>query len=198
QFALPIQPLQLPDAERDTDQHHRDREQRRRELRPKPAHARGGSWCSRLCLYCSAMSAAFNGRSIRIAPPRMSGVHNRRCSQTGGANLISTMAASPTTISPRKRMTNTAGPSPASCVDKVPVPSRRLEPEMVIRLEMPLRRAPQADREKDRADDDMEAVEAGRHEEGRRVDATGARDALVKAERKRGMAVFVGLHRGEA
>ena len=118
QFALPIQPLQLPDAKRDADQHHRDREQRRRELRPKPAHARGGSWCSRLCLYCSAMSAAFNGRSIRIAPPRISGVHNRRCSQTGGANLISTMAASPTTISPRKRMTNTAGPSPASCADR--------------------------------------------------------------------------------
>src|SRR6059058_1696322 len=83
-------------------------------------------------------------------------------------------------------------------VNKVPVPGRRLEPEMVVRLEMPLRRAPQADREKDRADDDMEAVEAGRHEEGRRVDATGARDALVKAERKRGMAVFIGLHRGEA
>src|SRR5436305_13234705 len=76
-------------------------------------------------------------------------------------------------------------------IDKVPVPSRRLEPEMVVRLEMPLRRAPQADREKNRADDDVKAVEAGRHKEGRRVDAACARDALVKAERERGMAVVI-------
>src|ERR1044071_8582026 len=82
-------------------------------------------------------------------------------------------------------------------VDKVPVPGRRLEPEMVVRLEMPLRRAPQADREKNRADDHMEAVKAGCHEESRGINTAGPRHALVEAEAERGMAVFIGLHGGE-
>ena len=54
-------------------------------------------------------------------------------------------------------------------VDEVPVPGRRLEAEMVVRLEVALS-AEEADREEGRADDDMEAVEAGRHEEGRGID----------------------------
>src|SRR3954453_18240269 len=36
----------------------------------------------------------------------------------GGANFSSTPAEGPTTISPRKRITKTAGPSPASCPDR--------------------------------------------------------------------------------
>src|SRR5229473_7180454 len=74
-------------------------------------------------------------------------------------------------------------------VDEVPVPGRRLQPEMMVRLEMALRRAPQADREKDRPDDDVEAMEPGRHEECRGVDPVG--------EVESGMAVFVSLDRGE-
>ena len=56
---------------------------------------------------------------------------------------------------------------------------------MVVRLEMPLDGAHQADEQEDGADDDVEAVEAGRHVEGRGID--------VVAEAERGMGVFVGL-----
>src|SRR5687768_6278608 len=58
-------------------------------------------------------------------------------------------------------------------VDEVPVPSGRLEAEMLLRLEMALIGADQADDQEDRADDHMGAVEAGRHEEGRGVDIVG-------------------------
>src|SRR5438045_9464860 len=56
-------------------------------------------------------------------------------------------------------------------VDEMPVPGGRLEAEMLPRREVAPVRADQADGQKDRADDHMEAVEAGRHEEGRPVDA---------------------------
>ena len=45
------------------------------------------------------------------------------------------------------------------------------KPKWLFRRELALERAAQADGEEDRADDDVEAVEAGRHEEGRRIDA---------------------------
>src|SRR5690348_18323231 len=56
-------------------------------------------------------------------------------------------------------------------VDEMPVPGRRLEPEMLLRREVAATRTQVADDQEDRADDNVEAVEAGRHEEGRAVDA---------------------------
>src|SRR3546814_8172088 len=53
-------------------------------------------------------------------------------------------------------------------VDEVPVPGRRLEAEVVIRLEVAGAGPEEADDEEDGADDHMEAVAAGRHVEGRR------------------------------
>src|SRR5436853_3785865 len=55
-------------------------------------------------------------------------------------------------------------------VDEMPVPGGRLEPEMLPRREVALVGADQAYGEEDGADDHVEAVEAGRHEEGRAVD----------------------------
>src|SRR4249920_4149307 len=52
-------------------------------------------------------------------------------------------------------------------VDEVPVPGRRLEAEMQLRRERAAHGPDQAHREKDGADDDVEPVETGRHEEGR-------------------------------
>src|SRR5262249_34229191 len=75
-------------------------------------------------------------------------------------------------------------------VDEVPIPRGRLEPEVVVGLEISAPGPKQADDQDRRADDDVEAMKAGRHEEGRGI------DAAAKAERS--VAVFVGLHRGEA
>src|SRR6516162_957857 len=75
-------------------------------------------------------------------------------------------------------------------VDEMPIPGGRLEPEMMVRLEITAPRAKKANRQECRADYHMEAVKAGRHEKGRRVDAAG--------EAKGRMAVFIGLNRGEA
>src|SRR5436309_2607332 len=49
-------------------------------------------------------------------------------------------------------------------IDKVPVPRRRLEPEMLPGREVTLVRANQADGEEDGADDHVEAVESRGHE----------------------------------
>src|SRR6516165_2582707 len=75
-------------------------------------------------------------------------------------------------------------------VDEMPIPGGRLEPEMVVRLEITAPRTKEANRQERRADHHVEAVKAGRHEKGRRVDAAG--------EAKGRVAVFVGLNRGEA
>src|SRR5215510_10196289 len=75
-------------------------------------------------------------------------------------------------------------------VDEVPVPGGELEAEMLGRFELAGKRAAQAHDQEDRADDHMEAVEAGRHEEGRAVD--------VAFEGKMRVAVLVGLYAGEA
>src|SRR5262249_57583994 len=55
-------------------------------------------------------------------------------------------------------------------VDEVPVPGAELKAEMLRRREMAEIDADQAHDQKGRPDDDMSAVEAGRHEEGRAVD----------------------------
>ena len=74
-------------------------------------------------------------------------------------------------------------------VDEVPVPGGRLKAEVLPRREIALVRADQADREEDGADDHVEAVEAGRHEEGRAIDAA--------FEREGRMGVLIGLHARE-
>src|SRR5712692_2647313 len=58
-------------------------------------------------------------------------------------------------------------------VDKVPVPGRRLQPEMMVGFEMALGSAPQTYGKEDRPDDDVKPVKTGRHEERRRIDAAG-------------------------
>src|SRR5262249_62169377 len=69
------------------------------------------------------------------------------------------------------------------------VPRGKLKAEMLRRSEMPEIGAQQAHDQKRRADDDMRAMEAGRHEESGAVD--------VAAEIESRVAVFVGLHAGE-
>lgn len=49
-------------------------------------------------------------------------------------------------------------------IDEMPIPGRRLEAEMMIRLKMTLIGSDEANDQEDRADDDMETVKAGRHE----------------------------------
>src|SRR3546814_5292917 len=71
----------------------------------------------------------------------------------------------------------------------MPVPGGRLEAEVVVRLEMAGIGPEQADDEEDGADEHVEAVEAGRHVEGRGVDAVGEAEGCV--------AVLVGLDAGE-
>jgi len=74
-------------------------------------------------------------------------------------------------------------------VDEVPVPGGGLEAEVLLGREMTLERPHQADEQEDRADDDVRAVEARRHEEGRAIDV--ARVAECR------MAILVDLQRGE-
>src|SRR5215203_6782390 len=74
-------------------------------------------------------------------------------------------------------------------VDKVPIPGGELKAEMLRRCEVAEIDPDQTDDEECRTDDDMEAVEAGRHEEGRAID--------VAAEVECRMAVLVGLHARE-
>src|SRR5499426_4765701 len=74
-------------------------------------------------------------------------------------------------------------------VDEMPVPRGELEAEMLRRREMSKIGTKQAHDQKRRADDDVCAMEAGRHEESGAVD--------VAAEIEPRMAVFVGLHAGE-
>src|SRR5215813_15337151 len=65
-------------------------------------------------------------------------------------------------------------------VDEVPVPGGELEAKMLRRREMSKIGTKQAHDQEDRADDDMSAVKAGRHEESGAVD--------VAAEIEPGMA----------
>src|SRR5688572_7707203 len=74
-------------------------------------------------------------------------------------------------------------------VDEVPVPRRRLEPEVLARGEVAEVGAAQADDQEDRADEHVEAVEPGRHVERRAVG--------VAAEPERGVGIFVSLDAGE-
>src|SRR5947209_16452408 len=71
----------------------------------------------------------------------------------------------------------------------MPVPGGRLEAEMLPWREVALVGADQAHGEENRADDDVEAVEARRHEEGRAI------NAAFEGERRVG--IFIGLDAGE-
>src|SRR6185312_11452397 len=64
-------------------------------------------------------------------------------------------------------------------VDEMPVPRGGLEPEMPCRREVIGPRAEPADDQETGADDDMEAMEAGRQEEHRRIHA-----AAIELERR--------------
>ena len=64
---------------------------------------------------------------------------------------------------------------------------------MLGRLEVAGERAEKADDQEDGPDDDMEAMESGRHEKGRAVDIA----AIVAAEGESGVGIFIGLDRGE-
>src|SRR4029079_18039615 len=70
-------------------------------------------------------------------------------------------------------------------VDEMPVPSGGLEAEMMLHGERATDSTDQTHSEEDGADDNVEAVEARRHEEGRAVD--------VMREAEAGMSVFIGL-----
>ena len=63
------------------------------------------------------------------------------------------------------------------------------KPKCCFGREVALHGAQQADEQEDRADQDVETVEAGRHEEGRAV------DRVLEGERSVG--IFVGLDAGE-
>src|SRR3546814_6984994 len=71
----------------------------------------------------------------------------------------------------------------------MPVPGGGFEAEMLARGEIAPMRADQVHDQEDRAHQHVEAVEAGRHVEGRAVGAA--------AEGERRMGIFIGLDRGE-
>src|SRR5690348_13483165 len=75
-------------------------------------------------------------------------------------------------------------------VDEVPIPGGEFESEMLRRLELSGDGAEQTHDQKDRADDDVSAVESGRHEERGAIDVA----RIVEC----GMAIFPRLHAGEA
>src|SRR5262249_35827908 len=64
-------------------------------------------------------------------------------------------------------------------VDEVPVPGGELEAEVLLGGELAVEGAHQAHNQEHRADDDVEAVEAGRHEEGGAVDVAFERERRV-------------------
>src|SRR6185437_8200401 len=74
-------------------------------------------------------------------------------------------------------------------VNEVPIPSGELEAEVLLWREVSPERAYQTHDQEDRADDDMGAVEAGRHEESRAVDIA----AVVEG----GLRILIALHASE-
>ena len=74
-------------------------------------------------------------------------------------------------------------------VDKMPVPGRGLEPEMLVGPEVAEMGAKQANAQKNRADNHMGAVKARRHVKGRTVNMAG--------ETEPRMGIFIGLDPGK-
>src|SRR5215217_6671450 len=69
-------------------------------------------------------------------------------------------------------------------IDEMPVPGGRLEAEMMLWRKIAFVGPRQADVQENRANDDVGAMEPGRHEEGRAI------DIALKAERR--MGIFIG------
>src|SRR6266853_3826 len=74
-------------------------------------------------------------------------------------------------------------------IDEVPVPGGKFKPQMLLGRELSGDRADEAHDQENRPDDDMGAVESGRHEEG------GAVDMARIVERR--VHIFVSLNAGE-
>ena len=74
----------------------------------------------------------------------------------------------------------------------MPVPRGELEPDVVARSELAHEGAHETDKKEDHADNDMRAVEAGRHEEGRAI------DRILKAERRVDIFICLGEHEQHA
>ena len=74
-------------------------------------------------------------------------------------------------------------------INKVPVPSCGFKSDMSFGCEVPCLKAEEANREEDRTDHNVEAMEACRHEEVCTVDVSSKTEGSV--------AVFVGLECGE-
>ena len=79
----------------------------------------------------------------------------------------------------------------------MPVPGGRLEAEMLLRRELARHQPQQADGQEDRADQDVEAVEARRHEEDRTVQARVRGRVVEEQVLMQDVVVFIGLNRGE-
>ena len=125
--ALPGAPLHLPDAERQREQEDRQHmivgqsSGRSFSIAVLFLERRSSRW-----VYCCAINKALRRRSSQTAPPKVSGSQISTCSHHGGSKRNSTQNTSPITIAPSPRMTNTAGPSPASL-------PRRSRPQAVQR-----------------------------------------------------------------
>ena len=102
-------------------------------------------------------------------------------------------------------------------VDEMPIPGRRFKAEMAGGRELAGNGAAQAHGQEDGADDDMGAMKARGHEEGRTIDGAqiaagnarngqagmgrvgeGRQRQMVEAEGERRMGIFIGLDAGEA
>src|SRR6185312_16806074 len=90
---------------------------------------------------------------------------------------------------PRSPEVNAAEQEQPHDVDEMPVPGGELEPDVVARSELAEPGAQQAGRQENHADDDVRAVKAGRHEEGRAI------DRVLEVERR--VDVFVSLGEDE-
>src|SRR6516162_9535257 len=134
----------------------------------------------------------------RCSPLRSRGEANTRASKRRTRPIASTRANNKGGPQPAVRARNLRAGAPdinageqkqPDDVDEVPIPGGELEAEMLGRRELPGQRAPEANDQEDRPDDDMCAVEAGRHEESRPID--------IAAVAERCVVVFERLHRGE-
>src|SRR5690606_36088581 len=120
QLFLPLKPLHLPCAEADQhDESGRDQHQQDSARSPDEVHLTVGHRCSRRpswarLRYWSVINTPLNSLSAASDSTSVSGIHSRKCTQSGGEKLTSAHSASPTTMKPMIRMTKTAGPSPES------------------------------------------------------------------------------------
>ena len=75
-------------------------------------------------------------------------------------------------------------------VDEMPVPRRKFKTQVLFSRKLPGKSTQKANSEKNRSDDDVEAMETRRHEKGRAV------DRAFEGEWR--MGIFIGLNPGES